>query len=197
MDTTGEVRLGCQETGVMTMVPGRWGSLGPFLLLTVGIGAVSGSMLVVYETVRSLFEYGPFIELFTLGGIAGGVGAGLGLLMGVPAYFVMRVAVRRLPSNSSAVVFFFGLGFASAVVPILIFMIFGATPGTNPVEFVSGLRSEHLLGLLGLGLPSGLLTATCTFIIVRPYDEEPRHRARLKYARAGLADAPSHDPGLR
>lgn len=166
------------------MILGRWGSLGLFLLLTTGIGAVSGAMFAVYETIRSLFEYGPYIELLTIGGIAAGVGAGLGLVMGLPACFVMRVIVRRLPSNTSAVVFFFGLGFASAAVPILVSMMVGTTPGTNPVEFVSAFRAEHVLAVLGFCLPAGLLTAACTFLIVRPYDEEPHHRARLKYARA-------------
>ncbi|MGO2035092.1 MAG: hypothetical protein ACTH2U_01345 [Brevibacterium sp.] len=145
---------------------------------------MSGAMFAVYETIRSLFEYGPYIELLTIGGIAAGVGAGLGLVMGLPACFVMRVIVRRLPSNTSAVVFFFGLGFASAAVPILVSMMVGTTPGTNPVEFVSAFRAEHVLAVLGFCLPAGLLTAACTFLIVRPYDEEPHHRARLKYARA-------------
>lgn len=66
------------------MVLGPWGSLWKFVLLATGIGVASGLTYMVYETVRSLFEQRLYIELITIGGIAGGLGAGLGLIMGSP-----------------------------------------------------------------------------------------------------------------
>lgn len=150
------------------MVLGPWGSLWRFVLLTTGIGAASGLTYMVFEAVRSLFEYGLYIELITLGGIAGGVGAGLGLIMGFPAYLVVRFSVARLCSRAAARVFFLILGAASAIAPWMIWII-----GSGAfIEFITSDDIGVWLIILGFSVPAGILTCACSPLLVWPRQAE-------------------------
>lgn len=145
------------------MVLGPWGSLWRFVLLTTGIGTASGLTYMVFEAVRSLFEYGLYIELITLGGIAGGVGAGLGLIMGFPAYLVVRLSVRRLRNRAAARLFFLILGAASAVAPWMIWIIASG----ELIDFITNAGFAHWAIIFGFALPAGIFTCACSQLIVR------------------------------
>ncbi|WP_181272935.1 hypothetical protein [Brevibacterium oceani] len=146
------------------MVHGPWGPLWKFVLLTTGIGAATGLTYMVYEAVRSLFEYGPYIELLTIGGIAGGVGGGLGLIMGFPAYLVVRLSVHRLHSRAAARLFFLILGAASAIAPSVIWMIVSG----ELIDFITSADIGLWLIILGFSAPAGILTCACSPLVVRP-----------------------------
>ncbi|MGO2862284.1 MAG: hypothetical protein ACTIC1_14080, partial [Brevibacterium sp.] len=82
-------------------------------------------------------------------------------------YAILRLFVRRLSSRASSLLFLFGLGAASAVVALGVLALF--FHGNIPMVYtVSNTEIEPLA--FALPVISGLLTAACGPIILRPVD---------------------------
>lgn len=144
------------------MVLGHWGSFARFILLSTCTGAASGVGLYIYFTAPLGFV--DFVDGLTLIHFFIGLGALAGFFLGAPAYGAVRLAVGRLRDRVVATLFFFALGFASAVLAILvIILLFGG---------LSGLALDSLMEIFSQGLSlaaiAGLLTATASFLVVEP-----------------------------
>lgn len=160
------------------MVLGKWGSFARFILLSTCTGAASGVGLYIYFMAPAGLV--DFVEGLTLIHFFIGLGAVAGVFLGAPAYGAARLAVGRLRTRAAATLFFFGLGFASAVLAILVIvLLYGG---------LSGLGLDSLMEIFPQGLSlaaiAGLLTAAASFLVVEP-------------AARGSYSLQSHDPGLR
>lgn len=133
-----------------------------FVLLTSGIGAGVGLLagLILLE-----FDAGQIVMIAA----ATGFGAVVGLVMGIPAELVVRVAAPRLHSRTGAVLFCFSLGLVSvlAAMNILGMLIQG------PVAYIEAYEWATLLFALGFAIPAGLLTACATRLIVLSAETSP------------------------
>ncbi|GAA3829390.1 hypothetical protein M3G00_16150 [Brevibacterium casei] len=139
-------------------------SFGRFVLLTAGIGAASGLIisLVVLE-----FDPGQIVMLV----VSTAFGGVLGLVMGIPAEFAVRLAAPRLRSRVGAVLCCFGLGLVSVLVALNILGMIIQGPG----DYIGAYEWSALLFALALGLPAGVLTACATSHIVEPVEpKNPR-----------------------
>lgn len=150
------------------MVLGKWGSFGRFVLLTTGIGAVSALGMYVFNSPpASFFEVleGAAFSLFFLV-----PGAGLGLVVGVPAYGALRLCLRALPGWKSTLAFFFALGVFSALIAFVVVLVLTGGPSTYTYTSVG-----DLVAALGWpALTAGILTAAASFLIVEPAGNEAR-----------------------
>lgn len=145
---------------------GGWGTLGRFVLVVTGIGAAGGAvwslvLMTVSDGVGDLAGNLVWVPFFAV------VGAALGLVTSVPAYVALRLLLRRLTGRGATILVLFGLGAASAVVALgLLALIFH---GNIPMVYtVSNGEFEPLA--LSLPVISGLLTAVCAPVILRPGD---------------------------
>ncbi|VEW13876.1 Uncharacterised protein [Brevibacterium casei] len=135
-----------------------------FILLTVGIGAATG---LIVALVLLGFDPGQIVMIAAVTAF-GGV---LGLVMGVPAEFAVRLAAPRLRSRAGAVLFCFGLGLVSVLVTLNILGMIIQGPG----DYIGAYEWATLLFALAIGLPAGILTACATSRIVEPVEpKRPR-----------------------
>ncbi|MGO2035091.1 MAG: hypothetical protein ACTH2U_01340 [Brevibacterium sp.] len=148
------------------MVPGRWGSLGGFLLVTTGIGALSSALWAL--TVILTQEPGTWLGSLSWTPIFAFAGALLGLLLGVPAFAVVRLVLPHLTGRAGSLLFFFGLGAASVLVSLgVMALLFG---GNIPMVYtVSNGEFEPSVFIV---VPiAGILTALASFRIAVPADD--------------------------
>lgn len=154
------------------MVLGKWGTFWRFILLAGGIGGISGICALAVVLAISLvasgdgFSLGEMGELIAYTAIAFGIGAGLGVVMGIPGNLVLQKTAPHLHTRLSSVVFCFALGFIAALTPILLIsMASGSFIRLNPGE-------EWLTMLLFCvyAVPAGIVTACATPLIVVPAD---------------------------
>lgn len=133
-----------------------------FVLLTAGIGAGIGLLagLILLE-----FDPGQIVMIAA----ATGFGGVVGLVMGIPAELVVRVAAPRLRGRAGAALFCFSLGLVSvlAAMNILGMLIQG------PVAYIEAYEWATLLFALGFAIPAGILTACATSLIVVPAEMSP------------------------
>ncbi|MGC2939419.1 MULTISPECIES: hypothetical protein [unclassified Brevibacterium] len=136
------------------------------MLVVTGIGAVSAAIwsLVLMGVSSGLGDLAGNLAWAPFFAVAG---AALGLVTSAPAYAILRLFVRRLSSRASSLLFLFGLGAASAVVALGVLALF--FHGNIPMVYtVSNTEIEPLA--FALPVISGLLTAACGPIILRPVD---------------------------
>ncbi|SIH89007.1 Uncharacterised protein [Mycobacteroides abscessus subsp. abscessus] len=128
-----------------------------FVLLTAGIGGTIGLSVAILYGAESL---GSIVMVAWLVGI----GATFGFFMGIPADIVVRLVVPRLRHRWSAVLFCFGLGYASAIASVVAFLLWSSGGSWR----FTGVDGPAVLFLLVFGLPAGILTACATSRIVEP-----------------------------
>ncbi|SMX95589.1 MULTISPECIES: hypothetical protein [Brevibacterium] len=147
------------------MIFGSWGTLGRFVLLTTGIGAVAALGLYLFNAPPSSFfellEGLAYIFFFLV------PGAALGLVIGVPAYGALRLCLRALPGRKSVLVFFFVLGVISALIGFAVVLLLTGGPSTYTFE-----SQGDVVRTLGWpALTAGVLTAAASFLVVEPREE--------------------------
>ena len=140
----------------------RWGTLGRFVLLTSGIGAIAALGLYLFNAPPASFfellEGLAYILFFLV------PGAVLGLIIGVPAYGVLRLSLRALPGRKSALAFFFVLGVISALIGFAAVLVLTGGPSTYTFESLG----DVMRALGGPALTAGVFTAAASFLIVEP-----------------------------
>lgn len=144
------------------MIFSKWGSFARFILMTTCIGAASGVGFYIYF--MAPIGFADLVDGLSIIHYFIGLGALAGLFLGAPAYGAVRLAVGRLRNRVVATLFFFALGFASAVLAILVLvLLFGG---------LSGLALDSLMEIFPQGLTlaaiAGLLTAAASFLVVEP-----------------------------
>lgn len=149
------------------MVLSKWGSIGRFVLLTSGIGAVAALGLYLFNAPPASFfellEGLAYILFFLV------PGAVLGLVLGAPAYGVLRLCLRALPGRKSAFALFFVLGVVSALASYIVVLVLTGGPSTYTSE-----STGDLVRALGWpALTAGVFTAAASFLVVEPRGDHP------------------------
>lgn len=166
------------------MIFGRWGAFGRFVLLTTGIGLMTGAIWYLGFAAMS-GEWFTVEELQTIPYFVG-AGAGLGLLMGEPSYWTVRLCMRWIPTPAVSAVFFFVLGVASVTVPLTI----GVAISGGDLALLLMIRSpEDLIGLPLLAALAGVLTAVVAPLVLRPIPDSLRRESCSGPADSGPAEA--------
>ena len=147
------------------MIFGRWGTFGRFLLLAAAIGMLSG--VLWYLALIAVGGWDATADDLRIFPLFAAVGGGLGLVMGVPAYWTVRLCAQWIASRAASVLFFFALGAASALLGFVVFvMVFGG-PSSYAYDSVSGVVAT----IAGPVLVAGALTAFASFRIVEPAED--------------------------
>lgn len=102
------------------------------------------------------------LQIFPLFAAAG---AGLGLLMGIPAYWTMRLCVPWITSRAVSVLVFFALGAASVVVSLVIVAL---VTGSGISEHFTDSDAGGLVGLSLFAAIAGIFTAAAAPLVLRP-----------------------------
>lgn len=135
------------------MIFGRWGTFGRFLLLAAAIGMLSG--VLWYLALIAVGGWDATADDLRIFPLFAAVGGGLGLVMGVPAYWTVRLCAQWIASRAASVLFFFVLGTVSALLGFVVFvMVFGG-PSSYAYDSVSGVVAT----IAGPVLVAGALTA--------------------------------------
>lgn len=149
------------------MVLGKWGSIGRFVLLTSGIGVIAALSLYLFNAASAglleMLAGLAYIFFFLV------PGAALGLLLGVPAYGVLRLCLRALPGRKSALVFFFALGVISALASYIVVEL--VTDGL--LTYNSNSTGDLVRALGWPALTAGVFTAAASFLVVEPRGDHP------------------------
>lgn len=151
------------------MIFGRWGTLGRFVLLTTLIGMLSG--VLWYLALIAVSGWDVTAEDLQIFPLFAAAGAGLGLLMGIPAYWTVRLCVTWTASRAVSVLFFFVLGAASVVVTLVIISL---VTGSGPAPLFTLSEAGDLVGLPLLATLAGILTAAAAPLVLRPAPESLR-----------------------
>lgn len=151
------------------MIFGRWGTLGRFVLLTTLIGMLSG--VLWYLALIAVSGWDVTAEDLQNFPLFAAAGAGLGLLMGIPAYWTVRLCVTWTASRAVSVLFFFVLGAASVVVTLVIISL---VTGSGPAPLFTLSEAGDLVGLPLLATLAGILTAAAAPLVLRPAPESLR-----------------------
>lgn len=151
------------------MIFGRWGTLGRFVLLTTLIGMLSG--VLWYLALIAVSGWDVTAEDLQIFPLFAAAGAGLGLLMGIPAYWTVRLCVTWAASRAVSVLFFFVLGAASVVVTLVIISL---VTGSGPAPLFTLSEAGDLVGLPLLATLAGILTAAAAPLVLRPAPESLR-----------------------
>lgn len=148
------------------MIFGRWGTFGRFLLLAAAIGMLSG--VLWYLALIAVGGWDTTADDLRIFPLFAAVGGGLGLVMGVPAYWTVRLCAQWIASRAASVLFFFALGAASVVVTLtIVALVYGSDLATL---FTASEASDLLLLPLFAAL-GGVLTAAAAPLVLRPTPE--------------------------
>lgn len=90
--------------------------------------------------------------------------AGLGLLMGVPAYWTVRLCVTWIASRTASVLFFFVLGAASVVVTLTIVAL---VAGSDLATLFTVSDAGGLVGLPLIATLGGVFTAAAAPLVLQ------------------------------
>lgn len=156
------------------MIFGRWGTLGRFVLLTTLIGMLSGVRW--YLVLIAVSGWGATAEDLRIFPLFAAVGAGLGLLMGIPAYWTVRLCATWIASRAVSVLFFFALGAASVVVTLVIVAI---VTGSGMSELFTVSDAGDLVGLPLIATLAGIFAAAAAPLVLRPAPDSLRPVPRL------------------
>ncbi|PCC51320.1 hypothetical protein [Brevibacterium aurantiacum] len=148
------------------MIFGRWGTFGRFLLLAAAIGMLSG--VLWYLALIAVGGWDATADDLRIFPLFAAVGGGLGLVMGVPAYWTVRLCVQWIASRAVCVLFFFTLGAASVVVTL---MVVALVYGSGLATLFTVNEAYDLLNLPLFAALGGVLTAATAPLVLRPVPE--------------------------
>ncbi|PCC45242.1 hypothetical protein CIK64_16890 [Brevibacterium aurantiacum] len=154
-------------------------------MLTTGIGlATSLTWSLFTLEIGGWDRSGDDVTTFSL---IAAIGAGLGLVMGFPSYWVVRLFVRWMTSRAGTVLFFFLLAVASVMVEVVVVVkVAGGDVGEIASFFVIR-GAGDLMGLPGIALSAGVFAAVCAPLVLRPMPDSLREADSPRPAGSGVA----------
>ncbi|AZL06805.1 MAG: hypothetical protein ACTH44_14935 [Brevibacterium aurantiacum] len=177
--------VGCNRRKGRQMIFGRWGTFARFVMLTTGIGlATSLTWSLFTLAIGGWDRSGDDVTTFSL---IAAIGAGLGLVMGFPSYWVVRLFVRWMTSRAGTVLFFFLLAVASVMVEVVVVVIVAGGDVGEIASFFVIRGAGDLMGLPGIALSAGVFAAVCAPLVLRPMPDSLREADSPRPAGSGVA----------